>query len=461
MEQRVQNLEKKQQGITTDLSYLYDAFLTQGLGELAPDLTIRLKSLIDRSLENGENGSPVGVQGSDSSGLDFHDDSSAERSSASRSCDGNFQQELTHTFTPGSDNTTNTASTVPQNFVEQQGLPLVQQTQNFLGKDSGFAPYKGNALVPVPLYVDCIGWTSSYAFTEKTFGRRIQRVALEAAAEMFHKPFLNPNVFPAIFGFCMLWESREEIRDRMFKLASRSASETLDDWSFPFADLGGAGKLSSTVPLDKVPHGVPGQPGYLPIGNYGWPKTAGGKAAYRSGSFMGPFSADVESTRDSYLDQQMHMRFPEFEGHFYDPNDTELYLRLRGIVIPPQVDFVTAEIDLEDFQASPEDNEAQDGSYSKPFKSTGDWTGIEALLHDAFLSRTEWKADSRDADMFPQMSFAPPSMGMHQMPGVNPSGPRGRKVKVSIDVDILATGEVTHFPAATVSPPRHILMQFA
>lgn len=316
---------------------------------------------------------------------------------------------------------------------------------------------RADSLEPVPIYIECMGWTASYAFREKTFGRRIQRIALEGANVMCHQLYPDPDIYSAIFGFCLLWESKDEIRERILSLVKRSASETLDDWSFPFPSLGQMGRLAATVPLEKIPGGMPGQPGYLPIGNYNTSVSAGQKDNLRTGPFMGPFSPHVESARDSYIDQQMHMLFPDFEGHFYDPNDTELYLRLRGIVIPEQADFITAEVNLDDFSTQ-DANFDQGGLPLDPSLHTNvksetadvdiwrlsvlnrDGPGsLQAMLPNTFLKRVDWATASGDSIMFPPSNYLP-SWEEETHTEIEARVFRGRKVKVSIDVNRLIAG---------------------
>jgi hypothetical protein len=315
---------------------------------------------------------------------------------------------------------------------------------------------RADSLEPVPVYIECMGWTASYAFREKTFGRRIQRIALEGANVMCHQLYPDPDIYNAIFGFCLLWESKDEIRERILRLARRNETETLDDWSFPFPSLGQMGRLAATAPLEKIQGGMPGQPGYLPIGNYNTKISAGQKDNLRTEPFMGPFEPHVESARDSYLDQQMHMLFPDFEGHFYDPNDTELYLRLRGIVIPEQADFVTAEVNLDDFSTQdtnfghggiPLDpslhtsvkSEATDVDMWRLTVLNRDGPGsLQAMLPNTFLTRVDWASPSGDSSMFPPSNYT--LFPEETYTEIEARVFRGRKVKVSIDINRLITG---------------------
>jgi hypothetical protein len=437
--------------MTSGLANLYDAFLAEGLGSLAPDLTIRLKSLVEQSMTTLERDTPEGTHRSESSGLE----SQVSTTAASEPPYGATQSDLVNGPLLEQEGSLYSASSTSQDITARMRESTAYMSQGILGR-SGFATYKGgDPLAPMPMFFDCIGWTASYAFREKTFGRRMQRAALEAATEMCNQEYPDPDCYTAVFGFCLLWESKDEIRTRILRLVQRPASETLDDWSFPFASLGGTGQLSKMVSLDKVPAGAPGQQGFLPIGNYGTLHSTETKDTFQPKPFMGPFSPSVESARDTYLDQQMHMLFPDFEGHFYDPNDTELYLRLRGIVIPEQVDFVTAEINLDDFSLNDADFQpptvTSDSCKHNTSKTTNDWRmacidqggpeNLQALLPDTFLSRVDWAAGAGDSSMFPAPSILPMSpLELDDLTGVKAGAPTGRKVKISIDVNRLVAG---------------------
>jgi hypothetical protein len=125
---------------------------------------------------------------------------------------------------------------------------------------------------------------------------------------------------------------------------ARVSQESLFVWKYPFTNLGGAGTF---FPDNEGAGGYPstGTNGStLHLGNQGLAQTM--KPPEMTGFSMGPFDPDVETTRGDRIDERMRMMYKGFEGDFFDADEAEKYLRQRGIVIPANVDFVDAEIDL-------------------------------------------------------------------------------------------------------------------
>ncbi|KJK84676.1 hypothetical protein H633G_11648, partial [Metarhizium anisopliae BRIP 53284] len=49
-----------------------------------------------------------------------------------------------------------------------------------------------------------------------------------------------PDRFAAVFGFCLFFESKAAIIQRLQLSLSRNQHEDLSHWRFPFTSLGGA-----------------------------------------------------------------------------------------------------------------------------------------------------------------------------------------------------------------------------
>ncbi|RSL79328.1 hypothetical protein CEP52_015695 [Fusarium oligoseptatum] len=192
---------------------------------------------------------------------------------------------------------------------------------------------------------------SSYASQERTFGRRLQRATVEAGLRLVSMANPPPHRYAAVFGFCLLFEPREAIIRRLTMVLSKSSKESLNNWKYPFTNLGGAGTFFSG------PGGNGPQPGMnipasdMPIGNQGLPEPL--RPQELTGFSMGPFDSGTESMRDDRIDIRMRMMHKGFEGDFFDADEVETYLRQRGIVIPENADFVDAEIDIGEFDGSP------------------------------------------------------------------------------------------------------------
>ncbi|KAK1993453.1 BZIP family transcription factor [Colletotrichum falcatum] len=188
---------------------------------------------------------------------------------------------------------------------------------------------------------------SSYAYQERTFGRRLQRSTLERAYFLVSMPDPPPALLSSAFGFCMLFESKERIKERLANCLRVKEHESMFNWKFPFWNLGGGGTWFDE--MDEVKYPRDGQVGGL-VGNQGTAEPHRHKVDSVFG--LGPWDAQTEETRDLRIDHEAakcNMSVPGFEGDFYDADEVEWVLKQRGIVIPPAADFVTAEIDPADF----------------------------------------------------------------------------------------------------------------
>lgn len=165
---------------------------------------------------------------------------------------------------------------------------------------------------------------TTHNYHELSFARRIHRGAIERAFRLITSTDESNERYRQVFGFCLLYESKETIEARLRRLLPSSTRDTLQEWRAPFVHVGGAGTYyplhDSDVNGDMMPK-------------------------FRTGYSMGPFSSPVSQAQE-ILDDDMKCNLPGFEGEFFDPNDVEGYLRGRGLDIPPAADFVTGEVDL-------------------------------------------------------------------------------------------------------------------
>ncbi|KAF4972104.1 hypothetical protein FSARC_1244 [Fusarium sarcochroum] len=193
---------------------------------------------------------------------------------------------------------------------------------------------------------------SSYASHERSFGRRLQRATLEAGLRLASMNNPPPHRYAQVFGFCLLFEPRESIIRRMSSTLARVSQESLFVWRFPFTNLGGTGTFFPNNGETGNYPGMGANGSALPIGNQGLAQPM--KPAEMTGFSMGPFDPTTESARDDRIDARMRMMHKGFEGDFFDADEVEKYLRQRGVVIPPNVDFIDAEIDMGSFEESPD-----------------------------------------------------------------------------------------------------------
>jgi hypothetical protein len=159
---------------------------------------------------------------------------------------------------------------------------------------------------------------------EASFSRHLQRAAFEGGYRLITDKNSSPSRLNKVFGFCLRFESREDITKRIKRKLDATLKDPLYDWRAPFVHLGGAG---THYPFDENISGTL------------TPK-------FRTGMSMGPFSPSVINTRDNLMESDFRISLPGFEGDFFDTNDVENYLRSRGINIPPNVEFVTIDLDL-------------------------------------------------------------------------------------------------------------------
>ncbi|KAG6004517.1 hypothetical protein E4U21_001015 [Claviceps maximensis] len=210
----------------------------------------------------------------------------------------------------------------------------------------------------------------SYAAVEQTFGRRLQRFTCESALRLITSPNPPPDQFAAIFGFCLFFETREEIIRRLKVTLNRTQYEDLCLWKFPFSHLGGAGTFfqdQSSMESSNSASGGSSNGGIL-IGNQG--TQSFGKPQHRTPMSMGPWGPAVQETRDERIDYgsdgRMQMMLAGFEGDFFDPDEVETYLRQLGIFIPPQAEFIDAEIDVHELEEYEEAHGVDHGSVLQP-----------------------------------------------------------------------------------------------
>jgi hypothetical protein len=174
---------------------------------------------------------------------------------------------------------------------------------------------------------------TSYASQELSFGRRLQRTALEAGLGLVSMSSPNPDRYAAVFGFCLVFESKLDIAARLRRCLQATGAENLNALQFPFHTLGGAGLNYSNNAKGAAESG----------------SDRGARPVHQA---MGPFTAAVEDARDKYLDRALSVRFEDFKGNFLDPEEVEIYLRHRGVEIPVNSDFVEVEVNPRHFTAS-------------------------------------------------------------------------------------------------------------
>ncbi|KAK4196875.1 hypothetical protein QBC40DRAFT_4437 [Triangularia verruculosa] len=371
LEKQVQELKDKNQEMNNAFLRLHDFATSMGFLDQLPELGHQLHVTTERFASLAKNTvDDDGKEGQHASSAS--DDSSSRQRSQSTQADARFASATVYETSKapaqlyGGLMISHEPATHPPNLVpnlsNEFSQPMPVSTQA-LGYEIVTYPTLNNASFPFQAtpdlnFVDQFTTTGlhsslpaprSYAPHEITFGRRLQRFAIEKALFLISMPDPPENRITRIFGFCLLFETPDSIKRRLARQLARNAQDTLHNWQFPFYHLGGAGTHYD------VTTGVTSQR----IGNQGTADVL--KPANTSGFATGPFSPEVNRIRDSSLDENMHIETPGFGGDLLDPDEVEIYLQERGVIIPPGTDFVTAEVDPTTFDTTE--------ALSHPFKS--------------------------------------------------------------------------------------------
>jgi hypothetical protein len=164
----------------------------------------------------------------------------------------------------------------------------------------------------------------SHAYGETSFARRLLRESLEGALRLLSIPDLPMSIWKRVFSFSGEYQSKEQIKARISRLLARPAKSSLENWTAPWTNIGGAGTFFPSPEGDMEQDFMP---------------------KIRPGYSIGPHTPRVAEVEE-LLDEDCYCKKPGLEGEFFDSNDVEQYLRSRGLEIPEDADTVTAQIDL-------------------------------------------------------------------------------------------------------------------
>ncbi|RBR23282.1 uncharacterized protein FIESC28_03865 [Fusarium coffeatum] len=368
LEDKVKDLEDANENMSKEFMNFFDFVLSQGMLQGAPEVARRLndttrkflsltRKSADDSNRDDSGGAPVHAQVQDGDATQPPERRTSAQSSGTSSSPNDDSYTLNppasdsishekHQATPqGVDGQIRQQATPPLNLpyeiitmptTDNASFP-VYDTQTTITLEQN--PFLQSPFPAVPS-------PPSYSPQERSFGRRLQRASLEAGLRLVSMPNPPPHRYAQVFGFCLLFEPRESIIRRMSTTLAKVSQESLFVWKYPFTNLGGAGTFfpdnEGTGSYPSEGTNVNGST--LHLGNQGLAQTM--KPPEMTGFSMGPFDVDVETTRGDRIDERMRMMYKGFEGDFFDADEVEKYLRQRGIVIPANVDFIDAEIDL-------------------------------------------------------------------------------------------------------------------
>ncbi len=231
------------------------------------------------------------------------------------------------------------------------------------------------------------------AHHESSFGRYLQRAALESGYRLITAENANPDTINRAFGFCLRFETREDIAMRLKRGMQATSKDSLYTWRAPFVHLGGSGTY---YPQNETLNG--------PM----MPK-------FRTGMSMGPFSSPVINTRETAMFDDFRINLPGFQGEFFDSNDVEGYLRGRGVDITPNAEFVTVDLDQLNMLGISSPRSLSDNNTIKPYSPetprspevrarelTGQDDSLESQIDDFVMNISNSDVDMSFSFPFPE-----------------------------------------------------------
>ncbi|TPX14537.1 uncharacterized protein E0L32_005229 [Thyridium curvatum] len=536
LERRVRELQDANDGMSSAFRELHDFALAQGLLEGAPEFGRQLRATTEKFLslarttartttttttgmedgEGEEDGTAEGKEAADAEAeavlaagaggiLDRHPSHSGSEATPQGSERGSFGQEVS----PASKVYLPCGYTVSDG--RDEGMQLAQMTADSLPPPIDAPPpgYGGshpagasgnpnfpfayprmprsktnasgyflNPSPPSPSPYASMPVPASYAASETTLSRRLQRTAIERGLRLISMPNPPPARLSRVFGFCLLFETRDMIIERMSRLARGGGQDSLHNWGYPFAYLGGAGtrtsefaaslSLSGTTDYSSSSGSSPGPPeaaaaaATAGIYQQQQPYSMDGTGGERFKMLplgcrmsMGPHDERVVGAQDAQLTDDMRIMLPGLEGEFFDAEETELYLRRKGIYVPVGLDEVVVEIDEASFREVRDGTGAGGGGSATvggsqvPVAQVGG--GNEAAFHSqaghgvfdnaTAVSNTPFTGASSGA-MDP-MTSAPGFSAMFSIPVSAPPGNMWQRPSGFTEFPVTAPGEYT------------------
>ncbi|KAK4118510.1 hypothetical protein N657DRAFT_685186 [Parathielavia appendiculata] len=381
LEKKVQQLKDTNEEMSNAFMQLHDFALANGLLDQVPEFGRQLRKTTEKFLslareasdDDGKDDEPKtsgNGSGADSRSSKEHNRSGspgqagvsprAAGTSPSESGTDNTSKTLmgglTISYEPVTQPSFSTPSPVFSNTYEILTYPTLDNASFPTLSDPGLAilserqqQQQQQQQPPTPSPYLTLPMPDSYAPMESTFGRRLQRYAIERAFMLITMPSPPQDKMLHIFGFSLLLESPATISRRLARQLGRDDQTSLHNWQYPFLALGGAGTHfrgnginTRGVGVDVADGGSGGRKGRR-VGNQGTVDV--GRPAETTGFATGPFDEVVNSLRDRVLDEDMRMALPGFAGEYFDCDEAEMYLYQRGVVIPPGSDVVTVDVD--------------------------------------------------------------------------------------------------------------------
>ncbi|KIV97054.1 hypothetical protein PV10_00855 [Exophiala mesophila] len=212
-------------------------------------------------------------------------------------------------------------------FMDIPGLPVFRDLMQFNVQlpdiDPDASPYPDlTPSIPLPrsLTAPNQGGSYTYSFQETSFARRLHRMALERGFRGLTNPTADPKYLKRAFRFTFCFSNRKRIVARFNEILKRGAGESLENWSVPFFNIGGAG--THFPRQDEKGNNI------YP------PNMLSAAQAFGPQPWVQPETPRTEASTQEMLDAI------GFGGEWFDSHDVEEYLKTKGIYLDGQSSYV-------------------------------------------------------------------------------------------------------------------------
>jgi hypothetical protein len=175
-------------------------------------------------------------------------------------------------------------------------------------------PSYGLSQTEISLHTDS---SYTYSFQEKQFGRRLHRFCLEWLYHLLSQPNPDPNIFHRIFALTSQDVNKVQMASLFQGLLRRGVKESLEDLSFQFLTIGGAGTHYPRRDQHE---------------NIGYPNQALPESVHEYIPRL-----EAETFLGNNLQESLESR--DLSGIWFDPYDVDGFLRERGIFLDGDSSF--------------------------------------------------------------------------------------------------------------------------
>ncbi|KAM0519375.1 hypothetical protein ACHAPE_003546 [Trichoderma viride] len=344
LEQKVKDLEASNEAMSKEFTKFYDIILAEGIFDIAPHAAPRLRLIADRLLRIS---SMVGT----SSITSESEDSIMAKPAGARKGLNDMSMHHGHQTTGlgESDLSSSAYPTIPHHSGSFNYEVITQATPNnasfpfFTSMESSSSQPPSSSFLSTSLnnpspYPRLSSPT--YGIQER-FSKRLQRVTLECGLRLATMKNPPPDRYATVFGFSLLFESRDSIIRRLAAGLKKIQSEGVD-WKFPTPSMqndqfGYLENQFSSATSEELNNAL------LSI-----TKSASGF------SNMPQFGTQSQANSEEKAEHRIRILCQNFEGEFFTADEVELFLRRLGLAIPPNVDYIDSELDLNELQAADE-----------------------------------------------------------------------------------------------------------